>query len=385
VNILLLNYEYPPLGGGAANATFFLARSLVRLGHKPVVITTGYGTLPDHSTSDGFDVYRLRCGRRRADRSNIPEMALFTLRALHKAPSIAAAHHADAAIAFFTFPSGPVAARLKRLRGIPYVVSLRGGDVPGLVPELGAIHFVLAPWRRRILLGASRLVANDCGLARLAEAADGVSVDIQHNGVDCKVFSPASHASREHGRPFIWLYSGRLHTQKNIGLLLTEFRTVRAQSEPEGRLIIVGDGPCGSALRSRAEKLGVGDHVEWRGWVAKNEMAGFYRRCDALVNPSLYEGMPNVILEAMASGKPVVASDIPGNNTLVVHERTGLLFPLGVVGALSSAMIRIEADPQLAQRLGRAGRETAERDYSWDQAARKYLEFLHPTAATFTG
>jgi glycosyltransferase involved in cell wall biosynthesis len=95
-----------------------------------------------------------------------------------------------------------------------------------------------------------------------------------------------------------------------------------------------------------------------------------------LVNPSLYEGSPNVVLEAMASGLPTVASDTPGNRSVVRPDVNGLLFPLGEPSVLGAALARLSGDRPLAARLGATGRALALAEYSWRRAAESYLELL---------
>jgi glycosyltransferase involved in cell wall biosynthesis len=133
-----------------------------------------------------------------------------------------------------------------------------------------------------------------------------------------------------------------------------------------------------------ASRLGVSTQIRWLGWQAKDALPNLYREADALVNPSLYEGMPNVVLEAMASGLPVIASDVPGNRAVVFPEETGLLFPLDDETALGASVTRLIGDPSLAGTLGQGGRSRAERDFSWLAAARSYLELLPSAPAKFS-
>jgi glycosyltransferase involved in cell wall biosynthesis len=139
VRILLVNYELTPLGGGAANATMFIARALTHLGHQVSVLTTAFGDLAGPRVEDGVRVHRVRARRAAADRSNPREMASFVRASLRPARHIARECAIEAVIVFFSIPSGPVGWFLDWALGLPYVVSLRGGDVLGLVPELGRV------------------------------------------------------------------------------------------------------------------------------------------------------------------------------------------------------------------------------------------------------
>ena len=97
--------------------------------------------------------------------------------------------------------------------------------------------------------------------------------------------------------------------------------------------------------RTMQKKLGIEDCLVWHGWVEKGRLREIYRSADCLVNPSLYEGMPNVVLEAMACGLPVIASRVPGNDAVVRHGETGWLFDLDKPECLSGSAPLVIEDP----------------------------------------
>jgi glycosyltransferase involved in cell wall biosynthesis len=376
VNLLLINYEYPPLGGGAGNATMFLSRALHRLGHPTAVLTSAWGEQRGICDDHGVAIHRLPVSRREANRASAGEMFGFVRAALAAAPEVARRHRAEAVIVFFTLPCGPVALRLHRRLGLPYLVSLRGGDVPGLVPEIAWQHRLLTPLRRRILRAATAIVANDAGLADLSRRADPFPVEVVHNGVDTDFFRPAA-SSRPGSKPTEILFVGRLHRQKNLLFFLEQLARLHAAEPGAWQFTVVGDGEERRTLELAAETLGVGSITSWLGWQKdKQDLVRRYQQADLVINPSLYEGMPNVVLEAMACGRPVVASDIPGNNTLVRSGETGLLFPLGDGAALRRALATLRHEPVAARRLGENARRRMEAEFSWAHVAQSYLELL---------
>jgi glycosyltransferase involved in cell wall biosynthesis len=372
VNLLLINYEYPPIGGGAGNATLFIARALRRLGHSASVLTSAFGGNAGTSEDDGVVVDRLNVKRRRADRASSAEMLSFAYAAYASAPAIAAERRADGAVVFFTLPCGPVALQVQRKQGIPYVVSLRGGDVPGLVPEIAAHHWVLAPLRRKVLRSARAIVANDNGLAKLSMKADPFPVIVIPNGVDTQFFPP--RAAHEHGGPTRIIFVGRFHRQKNLSFLLEQMARLNA-AEPGGWLLsLVGDGEERAALIEKARRLELTDIIAWHGWQEdKTKLRDLYCAADVLVNPSHYEGMPNTLLEAMACALPVVASAVPGNDTLVSDGKTGCLFSPGDGDAFCKALRSLRDSPELAKAMGAEGRSRVEREFSWDTVATRYV------------
>lgn len=366
MNLLLINYEYPPVGGGAATATQAMARALASQGHTPHVLTARWGTLRGSTIEDGVHVHRVPALRSRAEACSIPEMSSFVVSALLAVRPLVRRHRLGGAIAFFAFPCGPVA----RWSALPFVVSLRGGDVPGAEPGLAWLHRLLTPIRRDMLRAAGAVVANSTGLAAMSEAADPVPVQVVPNGVDTALFRPAADP-RPRGGPLRLLFVGRFQAQKNLAWLL---RQLAAPGLPAFRLTLVGDGPLRVALQADARQLGLADHLEWLGWRSRAQLAALYPQHDVVVNPSLYEGMPNVVLEAMACGLPVIASRVPGNDVLVRDGENGFLFPLDDAAALPAALGRV-ADPGARSSLGRAARATAEA-YSWDAVARAYAQYF---------
>jgi len=378
VRILLINYEFPPVGGGAANATACLARALVDLGHEVTVLTTAFGPLRGTTTESGVDVVRVRTLRRSADRSNPVEMLSFLLAALIPGFRLARRRGFDATIAFFTIPSGPISCLLRLTLGIPYLVSLRGGDVPGFVPEIDGIHRLIAPLRRAVLRRACAVVANSDSLARLSESSDPFPVKVIPNGVDPLAFAPEGSVERAVENEFRILFVGRLHSQKNVGALLESAAALAALPGRRVVVEIVGDGPERPALAKLAEQTGAACVLRWHGWLDKQQVLACYRRAHVFVNPSYYEGMPNTVLEAMACAVPVVASRIGGNEDLVVEGETGFLFDLAAPQEMTAALQRMRMDPSLGPRLGAHGRQRVIDGFSWSRVAAQYARLLAP-------
>jgi glycosyltransferase involved in cell wall biosynthesis len=370
MHILLINYEYPPVGAGAATATRAMAEELTRLGHQ-VVVMTGHSPLPGvPSEESGVVVHRIPSWRRHLHKSSILEMISFLVSGLICSFGIIRQHKIEACIAFFSFPSGPIGLLHHLTGGLPYIVSLRGGDVPGTEPSLARLHTVLRPLRRAVLRGSKAVVANSEGLRRLAEAADPFPVRVITNGVDSVLFAP--NGVRSEG-VFRILFVGRFQKQKNLGLLLQEASRLAAGSF---EIHLVGEGPEREGLQHLAGELDIASAIHWHGWLKRSLLKDIYVASDCFVNPSSYEGMPNAVLEAMACGLPVVASHVPGNDAVVRHEETGYLFDLSRPNQFSEVLDRLIHDRALARRWGAEGRRRALQEFSWSKTAMAYLELL---------
>ena len=374
MKLVLINYEYPPLGGGAANATAELARALVRKGHTACVLSNGLAELAgSERDEDGVRVIRLRARRRRIDRSNFAEMASFVFAAARALPSLA--RNADGLIVFFALPCGPLGWYAHHRTGVPFVISLRGGDVPGTDARASALHRWLAPLRRAALRQATAVVANSRGLADLSERVDSVSAHVVANGVDTVFFSPLDNRS-DSGHPFTLLFAGRFQPQKNLFVLLDQFADACARVRARLHLVLVGDGPQRAQLEKHARARGIDAAIQWRGWLSKPMLREAYQGADVFLNPSHYEGMPNTVLEAMACGLPVIASKIPGHVELVAHGETGLLFDLADPDGLAATIIEMADCATRRATMGANARRIVCEHYSWDMAAMRYARFF---------
>jgi glycosyltransferase involved in cell wall biosynthesis len=151
---------------------------------------------------------------------------------------------------------------------------------------------------------------------------------------------------------------GRLISDKGMDVLID---ACAAAGRP---LVIAGSGPERAALEARATRSGVA--VRFAGFVGREALATLYRESSAVVLAARRgEGLPNVLLEAMAHGRPVVATPCAGTRDLLEDGANGWLVPAGDVGALAEALRRLHAEPAMAARLGAAGRATAER-FAWE-------------------
>jgi glycosyltransferase involved in cell wall biosynthesis len=170
------------------------------------------------------------------------------------------------------------------------------------------------------------------------------------------------------GRPdYIVLTPARLHEQKGHACLLAA-----AAQVPDATFVLAGDGPLRQQLEAQARELGVAERCLFLG--QRSDVPELLAAADLLVLPSLYEGLPISLLEAMAAERPIVATAIGGTIEAVAHEVNGLLVPPRDPAALAAAIRRVRADPALAQRLAAAGRERVEREFSSQAMARGVMQ-----------
>ncbi len=177
------------------------------------------------------------------------------------------------------------------------------------------------------------------------------------NGTPLASEGHATKRARATCRPFTILTVARLHAQKGHCYLLEAVARV-----PEVRLICAGEGPEESRLREYARRLGVDDRVDFLGY--RTDVPELLESCDLFVLPSLFEGLPISVLEAMAMGKPVIGTAVGGTLEVIRNGSTGLLVPPADSAALADAIRTLTADRALCWRLGAAGRARVRAEFS---------------------
>jgi len=375
MRLLIINSEYPPIGGGAGNASANLARCLAEIGHDVIVLTARFSDLPRVEKRDGVTIHRIPALRRKQERSGALEQAAFILSASLWILGRARQIRPNATLAFFGMPSGAAAWLLKKFYRIPYVVSLRGGDVPGFRPyDFKTYHQLIGPFLRLIWHDASAVVANSRGLRDLALAFDSrIEIPIVPNGVDSSRYAVED---REWSPPRI-LSVGRVVHQKGLDLGL---RALAQLKHLDWEWYIAGDGPQTGSLKSLARELGISERVAFLGWQSREELTKWYHQANLFLFPSRHEGMPNAVLEAMASGLPVVATRIAGNEELVVEGETGFLVQTENVDELREALRKALTHSSLREKMGAASRLRVEQNYTWQKVAEQYQTFLNQSA-----
>jgi len=379
MRILVVTYEYPPLGGGTAVACEEVVRQLARDPDLAIdVLTSGPGKrLETLRPAGNVEVFRLPVGKRELHYWRPTELLRWVARAVHLGRRLLREREYDAAHCWAGWPSG-ILGWLGRER-TPYVVSLRGSDVPGYNARLKLVDpIVFRHVVRRVWRGAAAVVAVSDDLRELARRTDDRSpIEVIRNGVDVERFAPGARAP---ATPFTILFVGRLIPRKGVRHLIDAFAAMSPERS-DLRLVLVGDGPEREALKARSMGAGVADRVELRGPVPRAALPAAFRESDVFVLPAFEEAMPNAVLEAMASGLPIVTTPT-GARELV--DGNGVLVDRGSADSIRAALERYVADPEVRAAHGRRSRELAE-SMSWAEVARRYRALYERASRTTRG
>ncbi|HRU04749.1 MAG TPA: glycosyltransferase [Candidatus Brocadiia bacterium] len=226
---------------------------------------------------------------------------------------------------------------------------------------------------------ADQIIAVSSATRDFAVAHEGARPDrtvVIRNGIDVEAWTPGAGRAETRaelgftGADFVVGTIGRMTRQKGHGVMLEAARLVAAR-DPHVKWFIAGYGPLEAELRAQIAKAGLGGVVHMLGY--RKDVARLLAAMDLFALPSLWEGMPNALLEAMAMGLPAAATAVDGNLELVENGVTGLLTPPSDASAMAQAVERLAADRRLAQDMGRQARARVEREFRLSQTVEAYI------------
>ncbi len=284
----------------------------------------------------------------------------------------------DAIVGTWAYPDAVAAARLARDYGVPFVAKIHGSDINELVN-----HPSIRRQVTEAFISANRIIAVSSALKdRTVEIGiPEERVLVQRNAVDGERFQirDASVIRARLGLPLdrkLICFVGRLSPEKGADLLLDAFAGLVRSGLEDGELVIVGGGAENAKLQARARDKGIEPRIHFKGMRPPTEIPDFISACDILCLPSRREGCPNVVLEALASGKPVVACNVGGVPELL-NERNGVIVqpesPDALAEGIKQALIRTW-DPQSL-------RNSVE-FLSWNKVAERLFEVLNDAVNT---
>jgi len=380
VRIAHVTATFPPQYTGTGMVCYHNSLGLVQLGHEVTVFTAGSATDGEGRDPPDVTVRRLPALLRLGNAPLLPgllRLSGFDLVHLH-----------------YPFYFGAELLWFKSLaQGLPYVVTYHQDVLfSGALEPVARWHHRLLG--TRILRRARRVLATSWDYARASRLADLLRshpkrVTELPNGVDVERFHPAANGDnvrQSYGlRPTdrVVLFVGaldRAHYFKGIEVLLRAL--VELQRETM-QLWVVGEGNLREAYQRQAHEMGLAERVVFCGRVSEGELATRYAACDMLVLPSttMGEAFGVVLLEAMACGKPVIASNLPGVRAVVSDGQDGLLVRPGDASALSEAVGRLLDDPQLRRQMGQLGRCKVEAQYAWPRIIPRLVEVYEQVLA----
>ena len=360
MRVLHLSMDYPPRhAGGTTVHTYQLAHSLQKLGHEVSIVAATAPGAPRTQDDDGVTVHRVPRPYTQFSARKAREL-MGTTDVVHGhgicAYGLLKGRHPPTVVKLHNI----WAQELEAYRNLPESASWRYVNIS--IPKYVRMDRATCA-RADHLISISRYIsggAEEYGISR-------DRITLIPNGVDFERFERAEPADLKLRRPII-AYIGRLSPHKNVSPLIKAVKGLK-----KGSLLVIGGGPSERELREEAESLG--KRVMFKGVVPFDDVPSFYKAADIIVYPTLYEPLGNVILEGMASGKPVIASRT-GGIPEILPERAGRLF--STEDELTEALTELAGDRTLREQMGSHGLQVA-RKRTWMDVARETADVLKKT------
>jgi len=377
MKILMLNYEFPPIGGGAGHAHLSILKQYA--GRNDLIVDV-LASAPKpgfvvEKLSNNITIYKVGVHKKNLHYWRKIEVVEWLVKASRPYRRLLEETRYDLVHAFFGLPTGWLCyGTAKRL---PYIISLRGSDVPGGHARLQLEYKLLGPLLKRIWEKASALVACSEGLKQRAlRFLPSVAIDVIPNGVDLNRFVPAPN--KELTEELKLLTVGRLSVTKRVEILIEAVEILNRMSR-RVRLTIAGGGGLLAELKQLVDRKGLNKVIDITGRIESERMPDVYRRHDIFVSASMQEGMSNAMVEAMAAGLPIVTTRCEGVDELIADN--GIVVEDGDAEALVGAISKLSQDERGYKAMCTAARRRAE-NFGWDTVAAKYLQLYHLVCGT---
>lgn len=355
----MLNYEFPPLGGGAGNATYYLLNEFSKpefMDLEMDLVTSSADKFKIQNFSKNITIHFLNINKKGSlQYQSNKDLLTYSFKAYRYSKSLMKKKHFDLCHAFFGIPCGYIAMKLK----LPYIVSLRGSDVPYYNKRFYYLDkFFFERLSRKIWKKARYVVANSKGLRTLAlKAAPNQKILVISNGIDVDAFKPGKASNDK----LTLISTGRLISRKGYQFLLPALEGLPV------KLKLIGDGNMFKELKELAKKHNV--DVSFMGKKEHSSIPKYLQEADVFILPSLNEGMSNSVLEAMACGLPVIVTNVGGSQELI--KGNGFIVEKGNIVELRKAIEKYLDNPKLIKQHSIESRKIAEQ-MSWHKVAEDY-------------
>lgn len=366
MKILVLNYEFPPLGGGAAPVSYEIAKGYVKQGHNVSVVTTGFQDLPLKQEIGCMTIYRMKCRRAKKETCSPIEQASYLIAARRFLKNHLKHNSYDICHTHFIIPTGVLALWLNKKYHLPYIITAHGSDVPGFNPDrFTLLHKFTKPLLRKICSGAKSITAPSQYLADLIEEKIGkYDVTVIPNGAQ-------NFAQTTSKKTKSIVTCGRLLPRKGFQLIINTFKKIK---KPEWKLYIIGEGP----YRADLEQLARSDNrIIFTGWLNNKEQAfrTILNQATIFSLLSSSESQGIVYIEAMSCSCAILAPDSTACKE-TVDKTCGYLVDLSKEEIIEQKLRHLMDDIDKTITMGKNARKRYEHMFEYTKIIPKYEKLL---------
>jgi glycosyltransferase involved in cell wall biosynthesis len=364
----MVTREFPPLSGGIGYYVYNLAKTLLKRGHNIKVVTRGTASRTARREVDGIDVfyatffplYPFHLGLHGYFVNKIVKSLSSEISLIHMHSPLPPPVYTSLPIVTTVHTPSKVDARYHEVVDFSsFAERLQSGI---FYPHIEQRVFELSD----LITSVSSSVSNELEEYGL----NSNEVKVVGNGVDEKTFTPIS---KKGNKEKYVLFTGVLRARKGLFDFI-ECAALVSKEKPDVKFVICGDGPFLPHTIKMVRRKNLQKQIVFLGRVSKLKLIKTYQNATVQIVPSHYEGMPTVMLEGMACGLPVVATNVGGNSEVIVHGQNGFLVPPQEPRRMSFYVSRLLEDAQLREKIGAAARVTIEKKFSWDKIANNILE-----------
>lgn len=375
--VLVLNYEFPPLGGGGGVATKNLAIGLHQLGYEVDIITSNSAPSFKRQKYPQYTVYRIPVlFRNKQSTASLLSLLSYPFSGYFMARKLCRQNKYLGVISFFAIPTGIVGTLISRTYRLPHILTVIGKDVYDPTSRLSPDVFAPMRWVvSKVVKGTTKVVAISSDIKRRVIGDLGIPATITVISIG---YNPAPFAKKSRKQlglkeeNMYLIAIGRLVKRKGFETLITAISQI---SDSRVKLLLIGDGPEQKRLEQLSSDLDVQDRVTFLGRVSDQQKFAYLAASDIFVLSSIHEGFGIVIQEAMQVGLPIISTNQGGQLDLLTHNQNSLLVKPNQVMQLVAAIEKLSNNQTLRKRITHAARQSLEK-YSLRTYASAYLSQL---------
>lgn len=355
MHILVINYEYPPIGGGGGFVTRDILEEIVKQGHQVTVVTTHFNQLEKREHVNGVEIIRVPVFfRRKIEVANMPSMlSYFPSSVVRTLLCTENRRKYDVINTHFAVPSGPAGHLISKFLNLPNVLSIHGGDIfdpskslsPHKTPIVSSVVQFMLNKADRVVAQSNDTKKNAYHYYRVRQ-----QIEIIPLGIKKPIFNNATRDGFDLSQnDFVFCTIGRLIKRKNLHELIEVFSEIR---NGDGlKLIIIGEGPERANLENYARQNRVSDRVYFLGNVPDQTKFQLLNVSDVYISTALHEGFGLVFLEAMECGLPVICYDRGGQTDFLINGKTGFLVEFGNKKLFLDRILKLVSNKELKEKI----------------------------------
>ncbi len=369
----MFNNEFPPLGGGTGTVNLELFKIFETV--PDLFIDLISSSADKHSRQKQFSktirIFEVPVNKKNIHHATNIELIRYAFKSLKKGFALSKTVKYDLILVWTTVPSGLPALFLSRFRKIPYIVRIGGPDIPGFEERYTFLYKFISPFIKKIWRHADLIITKCLTEKQMIEKiSPNLKLKIIYNGIDNYKFYAKTYKTEQ---PLKLICSARLIKRKGQYTLIEAVSELQKQGT-KIQVNLVGTGDETEAYKKYASELNVADKIQFSGYVPREQMPETYRNADIFVLPSYNEGMSNALLEAMASGLPVIVTNVGGTKELV-DSNNGFVFQAGCTDELVEIIKKFYFYPDLTEELGKNSAEKSKK-YNWQTIADEYINLF---------